>query len=90
MSEAIAIVEFGLACLVRNIRILGLQIAAQKTECVLFGRYQYSLYNPTHRLNVEESSISIGSTMKYLGLHIRHFRFSHETVHGRFVLTSAL
>lgn len=65
-ETAVSLAEVGVACVVRKIRDMGLQIAPHKTEALwLYGRRQKP---PNLAVNVDETRVEVGHHMKYLGL----------------------
>jgi hypothetical protein len=70
-EEAIAVTNDAVNVVVRQIRRLGLTVAAQKTEMVFFAdRRRHGEPPKNARIMVSGNPVNGGSSMKYLGLHI--------------------
>lgn len=60
--------ESGASRIIQSIRALGLQVAAHKTEAIIFGCDWPIERRNMHRLNIAGASVTIGTELKYLGI----------------------
>lgn len=68
MEEAVDRAEIVVNMIARKIRWMGLQIAAEKSEAVRFRRKGEQRNKENKGIVIESTRISIGYSMKYLGL----------------------
>ncbi|CAK9815594.1 Putative 115 kDa protein in type-1 retrotransposable element R1DM [Anthophora plagiata] len=79
--RTIRLAEAGVACVVARIRDLGLEIAPRKTEALWFHGPRRE-GPPRSWMRVGESSVRVGSQLKYLGLTLdSHWRFEVHFEH---------
>jgi len=87
-GEATTRAEIALESVVRSIGILGLEVAARKTEAMVFRGARTGLPPPT-LIRVGEARVQVGGKIKYLGLQLdatwsfgEHFRCLAPRVEG--------
>lgn len=67
-TETTRLAEMGVACVVRKIHALGLQVAPHKTEALWFHRLPWGKEPPNTMIRVGDVDVSVGTHLKYLGL----------------------